>query len=215
MEHCDDLCCVSGSEWSSLPSPLLAVCRNREKREAITQRASPPFSQKSLPSIGPASGKLGAAQPLDTRGNPMLGQPHSWAPVPPPTPVPTMKWELCPWHAWGEPHCWSDGQGCHSGWRQVRALGVWEQPGFLSPTLPSSGGMLIKSWVGGGGKRRLAASYINAGLHWRGQPAPQRQRSSTAWRRKINQCMKPSQGKQQLLQSYLPINNLRQRSTFL
>lgn len=55
------------------PLPLLPVCRNREKRESIMQIMSTPFSQKSLPPIGTASGKLRTAQQLYKHGTATLG----------------------------------------------------------------------------------------------------------------------------------------------
>lgn len=137
------------------------------------------------------------------------------------TPMPTVKWELCLQHALGlgplpiwkcvypcsphyqgswdskkhmmtKPEWWADEGSLRLGPRAVRL------PFHLPQHSHITGGILIKSW---GVRRGLVASYVNAGINGGVKPAPQRQRErdSTAWHRKINQCMKPSQGKQQLL----------------
>lgn len=78
LEHFDDFCvCVwerpRGWGGQDFPLPLLPVCRNREKRESIMQIMSTPFSQKSLPPIGTASGKLRTAQQLYKHGTSTFG----------------------------------------------------------------------------------------------------------------------------------------------
>lgn len=80
LEHFDDFCvCVwerpRGWGGQDFPLPLLPVCRNREKRESIMQIMSTPFSQKSLPPIGTASGELRTAQQLYEHGTSTLGTP--------------------------------------------------------------------------------------------------------------------------------------------
>lgn len=216
LEHFDDFCVCVWERlrgWGSQVFPLpLLVCRNRETG-SIMQIMITPFSQKCLPTIGTASGKLKTGQQLSKHGNPMLS---TWPPNPNanckvralPTACPragsTTNMKVClslfPYqgywdskkHMMTKPEWWADEGSLRLGPRAVRL------PFHLPQHSHITGGILIKSW---GVRRGLVASYVNAGINGGVKPAPQRQRErdSTAWHRKINQCMKPSQGKQQLL----------------
>lgn len=230
LEHFDDFCvCVwerpRGWGGQDFPSPLLPVCRNREKRESIMQIMSTPFSQKPLPPIGTASGKLRTAQQLYKHGTSTLGT-HPCNPnanckvraLPSACPRAGSTTNLQVWQSLPLPpiraagttrsslrgRCWWSlrvraGEGSlRLGPRAVRL------PFHLSPKLPKIpwGGILIESWAACKGLSSLRYQYPwRLSLLLRGG-------DSTAWHRKINQCTKPSQGKQQLLKSHLPINNL-------
>lgn len=116
------------------------------------------------------------------------------------------------------PGCWD--RDCHSEAGAGKHLsdsreGLFE-PGPWSPqglvfTLAQHAHCDLNPVLRGG--RALGLLHQPYRVSTEGQPAPEAE--STAWHRKINQCMKPSQGKQQLLKSHLPINNLLQRSIFL
>lgn len=82
LEHFDDFCVCVWERlrgWGSQVFPLpLLVCRNRETG-SIMQIMIALFSQKCLPTIGTASGKLKTGQQLYKHGNPTLS---TWPPNP-------------------------------------------------------------------------------------------------------------------------------------